>query len=79
MGSGKFSGGEHAAVSTFSAMRGCYVAFLILLWEDMLIIVVNYEALLIAFGVIGGILLISLVIFICCCYRRCSQRCRARR
>ena len=40
---------------------------------------VNYEALLIAIGVIGGILLIFLIITICCCYRRCSQRCNARR
>lgn len=40
---------------------------------------VNYEALLIAFGVIAGILLISITICACCCYRRCQQRCRARR
>lgn len=39
---------------------------------------VNYEGLLIAFGVIGGILLISVTICACCCYRRCQQRCRAR-
>ena len=45
----------------------------------MFIFAVNYEALLIAIGVIGGILLISLIITICCCYRRCSQRCNARR
>lgn len=40
---------------------------------------VNFEALLIAAGVIGGILLISLIICVCCCYRRCGQRCAARR
>jgi len=39
---------------------------------------VNYEALLIAGGVVAGILLIGIVVGVCCCWCKCRRWSRAR-
>jgi len=64
--------------ATVGFVRGMYCCECCLMWL-WCVFVVNFEALLIAVSIIAGLLIISLIICICCFYRRCHQRCAARR